>query len=145
MNNPNPYEPPRAAMVNIYSSQSSKGKFLLMGLVAIQMLITLLFASTYFEIVRTGSATFMALLLCVVGSTSLYIATLLQFSKRQRGKIPFLVAAICLGFSVRSWRWFALGKIGAIVALFGAILGVCGWWLVHKGVKTNALSSPKEL
>jgi hypothetical protein len=135
MSNPNPYEPPRAALADVASPKSNASKHLLVGLVAIQLLATFQFAPTYFELTRTGAASFWALLLCVVGSTCLYVATLLQFSKSPRGKTLFLAAAILLGVSFRSWGWVYLW---AVVALFGALLGAFGWWLVREKAKANA-------
>ena len=135
MNNPNPYEPPRAELTEPQVQPSAASKYILVGLVAVQMLATALLAPTYFEFVKTGMATVLALLLCVIGSSCLYAAALLQFSKRPRGKSLFLVAALCLGFSVRPWAWsYPL----AIVAALGAALGGLGWWLVQQEVKANA-------
>jgi hypothetical protein len=135
MSNPNPYEPPRTALMDVASSNSKASKYLLVGLVALQMLATLLFAPTYFELTKTGVASFWALLLCVVGSTCLYVAALLQLSKRPRGKTAFLVAAVLLGVSVHSWGWVYLW---ALVALFGALLGAFGWWVVRSKASENA-------
>jgi hypothetical protein len=135
MNNPNPYEPPAAELVEPPAPDSRSSTYLLVGLVSAQFLATLFLAPTYFEFVKTGMASGLALLLWVPGSGCLYAGALLQLSKRRRGKYLFLVSAVCLGLSVRLWAWsYAL----AIVAAFGAAAGAFGWWLVHKKEKANA-------
>lgn len=137
MNNPNPYDPPRTALVDAASPTPNPSKYPLVGLTAIQMLATLLFAPTYFELTKTGAASLLALLFCVVGSICLYVAAILQFSKRPRGKTLFLAAAVLLGVSVHSWGWVYLW---AFVALFGALIGAFGWWVVRE--RTNANAKP---
>jgi hypothetical protein len=135
MTNQNPFQPPVAELAEPTAPDSRSGAYLLIGLVAAQFLATLFLAPTYFEFVKTGMASGLALLLWVPGSGCLYAGALLQLSKRQRGKYLFLVAAVCLGLSVRLWAWsYAL----AIVAAFGAAVGAFGWWLVYKKEKANA-------
>lgn len=128
----NPFEPPRAALAEVAPPTSTTKSYGLLGLVAVQWLATLLYAPTYFELTRTGAASFLALLACAAGSCCLYGAALLQFAKRPRGGTLFLVAALLLGVSVRSWGWV---YPWALVALFGAVLAVWGWWAVRVRAK----------
>jgi hypothetical protein len=69
VNSPNRYEPPQAELVDTTSSKNSGRRYVLAGLVVTQMLATLFFASTYFELTKTGATSFLALLLCITGST----------------------------------------------------------------------------
>ena len=126
MNQENPYRPPQAALSEPAAPPSRLPGYLVAALVAYQLLATIRHAWAYYELVRTGAAPFLALLLGVPSSLCLYMAAVLLVTTRTRGHRLFLVAGLGLALSVPLWTW---PNSWAIVAAFGAVLGGVGWWV----------------
>jgi hypothetical protein len=142
MSNPNPYQPPSAELKEIAAPQGNVPKYIVIALVAIQLLATMRFSYAYLELVRTGAAPVLALLFGFPASICLYVAALFLLSKKPRGKRLFLVAAVGLAVSVRFWGW---PYPWSVVALFGAVLGAAGWWVARGNEKNHASLSAAEV
>ena len=101
--------------------------YLLCGLIALQFIGTLLDTKLYFDLVRTGTVPAIASVFGVAGNVSLYLAAIRVLLNPRRGRIFFLIAAIGLALSALflGWRW-------GLIAIFGIILGACGYWLTRK-------------
>jgi len=135
MSNPNPYKPPSTELAEPAAPRSNVAKYIVIALVAIQLLATMRFSYAHLELVRTGAAPVLALLFGFPASICLYVATLFLLLKKPRGKRLFLIAAIGLAASVRFWGW---PYPWSFVALFGAVLGAAGWWVARENEKNHA-------
>jgi hypothetical protein len=134
MTNHNPFAAPTAPIADpelaTSGSQKSKGpRYVIAVLIAVQLAATWNYSWAYFELVRTGAAHPLALLLGGIGSLCLYIAAISALAKQPRGQVLFLVAAVALGLSAPMWR---LPYAWSLVAAYGALLGVLGWWSTQR-------------
>jgi hypothetical protein len=132
MNETNPYTAPSAPLVDFSSKRSKLPRYVLVALIIIQLVFTLRFVPWYFELFRTGAVHLLSFPLGIVSSLCLYTAAVLSFAKRPGGKVLFPVAAIGLGLSAPLWHW---PSVFSVVAVFGALLGLAGWWAVRKSTR----------
>ena len=135
MTSRNPYAPPKATVADLHPSESRAPRYAIAALVAVQLLASWYYSGVYFELVRTGGAHPLALLLGIAGSLCLYVAAILIVTTRSRGEAVFLAAAVALASSVPMWRW---PYPWSLVAAYGAALGVAGWWIVRRLGKATA-------
>lgn len=140
MNERNPYSPSDASLKqNLEPDLSTKNaRYLLCGLIGLQLLATMYFSPTYWELIQYGATSFLALLLGIVGSLCLYISALTAIVPRPRGKVGFIMAAILLGLSSIKWGWAYYWTYPIIV---GAGLGIYGFWLVSQAQRSTIKSN----
>jgi hypothetical protein len=129
MNETNPYSAPIAPLVDFNSKRSKLPRYVLVALIIIQLIFTLRFVPWYFELFRAGAVRVVSFPLGILASLCLYTAAVSSFARPPGGKVLFLVAAIGLGLSAPLWHW---PSVFSVVAVFGALLGLAGWWAVRK-------------
>lgn len=132
MDTPNPYQPPQAIVGEPPAPPGRFLRYLVAGLVALQLLLTFRYSGLYYELVRAGAAPLAALLLGLPSSVCLYVAAVLLVVTRTHGHRLFFVAGLGLALSVPLWQW---PYVWAGVAAFGAILGAAGWWVARRRAK----------
>ena len=136
MNEKNPYSPSDVSLEQDQEPNLStkNARYLLCGLIGLQLLVTMYFAPTYWELVSVAATPLLALLLGLVGSLCLYISSLTAISARPRGKVGFMLAAILLGFAPSKWggpySW-------TYPMIAGAGLGLLGYWLVWQAQRSS--------
>lgn len=101
----------------------------------LQLLFTLLYVRTYWDLVKTGVISGPAGLLASVALVLLYLAAIRFAINSLRGKRFFLFASIGLAWSTYAWGF---PKIGAFPFLVGAVVGIVGWWFVRTNLKQFA-------
>lgn len=117
----NPYSPPAS---NIKVNQNRMGKNVFVVLVIVHLLVTLILASNYIELVRIGAARAIGLLLLGPACIGLYLGTIFLIL-RGKGKYLFIFSTIGLALASPTW-WPTLGSYPIF---FGTLLGIFGWWL----------------
>lgn len=134
MNEPNPYSPPGSPVADVGApelpaSRQRAPRYVFGALVLLQFLATWSYASAYFELTRTGAVSFIAFLGAALGNLCLYGATLFALRERPRGQTAFTISAVMLGLSSFGWQW---AYAWTWVIGFGALLAICGVYLVHR-------------
>jgi hypothetical protein len=100
-------------------------KYSVIVLVASQLLASIFYARTCYDLVKTGAAPVLAAALWLPASLCLYIAAVLLAVTRTHGHRLFLFAGFGLALSVPLWGW---PYPWTVVAAFGSAMGYIGWW-----------------
>ena len=129
MATPNPYKPPNAPVSDVQAVPSKYPRYVVAGLVAVQMLGTLYYSGVYVELARRSVASPLALILGAPASACLYVAAILAVISHSRGRLLFLFGAIGLALSVPLWGW---QYVWSLLPAFGAALGMVGWWITRR-------------
>jgi hypothetical protein len=129
MNTNDSYNPSNAAAQTLRVRQSRLWMYLVLGLVAIQMLATLRYNWAFRELVHGGVVRPLGLFLG--GPASICLAAFLFPFKPRHSKTLFAVAAAGLGMAAPFW-WgssnFGKPYFWSIIVIAGALLGATGWW-----------------
>jgi hypothetical protein len=126
MNNPNPFSPPTAPVADVAADRPYPEtlRIVFLVLLLVQAAGSWYLADMYWNLVRTGAAPGLALLLMLPGTLCLYAGAAFVAGKRPRGLVTFVAAAVLLGGSVPLWGWpypwAWLAGLGALVAALGA-------------------------
>src|SRR5262245_38944899 len=116
MTTPSPVTPPNPPVPDVRTAPDKRLRYVVAISVAVQLVATLIYSPVCIELVRSGAATPLALLLGVLGSICLYSAAILAVTTRSRGRLLFILAAIGFGVSADLWGWLTPC---ASVALYG--------------------------
>jgi len=110
-------------------------RFVVVALIAFQLLAALSLAGKYIELARGGDVYALAALLSAPSSLCLYAGAVLLALRPGRGRALFVVAAVGLGLSLPAWG-VAYGWTWPMA--LGAILGLAGAWYARAEVRPDA-------
>lgn len=125
------YNPSKAAVQTLRPQQRRLSMYLISGLVAFQLLVTLRYGWIFFELVRVGVIRPLGLLLGVPAIICLYLAVIFYPFKPHYSTRLFAIAATGLSISVPLWWGYSTPGTPypwSIIVIAGALLGVGGWW-----------------
>ena len=123
----NPYTPP-ASSIDV--NHKKTGQKVFVALVVLHLLVSMIFASSYIELVRVGAARPIGLVLLGPACIGLYLGTIFLVL-RSKGKSLFICSAIGLALAGPVW-W---PSVISYAIFFGSLLAIWGWWFSRDASK----------